>query len=184
VGSLRTLLAGRALNGMRSSDLSLGKELIIAIDNGEAEDCILEILRRGANPNLYLQNTMPFISRASEYGYLDVVNFCLDAGVDVNQRDKTAEKGTPLMWATSFNRDLVTQLLLIRGADPNLFDSDGRTALFDAVTGGYPHIVKILLYHGANPDIRDTDGKTVLWYARRYHYHETVKILLSYGANE
>ena len=45
------------------------------------------------------------------------------------------------------------------GADVNAFDSDGRTALHQAVRQGNLRLARVLLEHGARVDIRDNDGE-------------------------
>lgn len=45
-----------------------------------------------------------------------------------------------------------------RGADVNSCNSDGATALHDAVARGDPAIVESLLDHGANPHIQCQKG--------------------------
>ncbi|KAL4805762.1 ankyrin repeat-containing domain protein [Aspergillus unguis] len=52
--------------------------------------------------------------------------------------------------------------LLQRGADPNVLDGLGQSALHFAVNGGYRRlgIVELLLQRGADPNIRDYEGMT------------------------
>ena len=52
--------------------------------------------------------------------------------------------------------------LLAAGADVNLRDNRGRTALFDALEQGHLSIAKELLRAGARTDIRDQAGMTPL----------------------
>ena len=94
----------------------------------------------------------------------------LQKGADVNERgwrDHTA-----LEYAIDHNNSEVVGLLLNAGADVDLKDDDGKTALHHAV--GYyhpeyygyrsadPEIVKLLLKHGADVNVRDADGQTPL----------------------
>ncbi len=52
-----------------------------------------------------------------------------------------------------------------RDADPNLTDSNGRTALIYAVESGRSDLIQVLLQKGASANSRDNEGKTALIYA-------------------
>ena len=82
------------------------------------------------------------------------------------------------------------EVLLGAEADPNLVNSDGVTALIDAVLGdGYSdieemhedfaRIVQLLLEAGADAEARDADGKTALDHAREFRLAHLVEILKS-----
>ena len=60
--------------------------------------------------------------------------------------------------------DTVT-LLLDRGADINVKDNDGRTALITAASGGMTDVVRVLLQRGADMDVEDHLGRTAGMYA-------------------
>jgi ankyrin repeat protein len=71
------------------------------------------------------------------------------------------------MWASGHpnnvaERDALAtvELLVAEGADPNLLDDRGRSALMIAAERGHPRIVAWLVAHGAKPDLRDKEGKT------------------------
>lgn len=75
------------------------------------------------------------------------------------------------------------RLLLDRGAQVNLQDKDGNTALMIASSNWYPRAVQLLLDRGAQPDIRDKKGRTALIIGVRRTNTENVKILLEKGAD-
>jgi len=90
----------------------------------------------------------------------------LAAGGDINCcRD--SNDGTPLMHAAFLKQLESVRLLLDLGADVNLQDRDGRTALNRAILGcndkkrSLP-VVELLLQRGADPTIKDREGKTPL----------------------
>lgn len=64
-------------------------------------------------------------------GDLGAVEDLLNEGVDVNARG--AQNRTPLQRAAGANQVDICQLLLAKGADPNLADEAGRTALCVAI---------------------------------------------------
>ena len=73
--------------------------------------------------------------------------------------------------------------MLDRGADPNLVDMDGNTALMNVITRDDIKAAKVLLGHGANPNIKGKDDLTPLLLAARSCNTEIVKALLEAGAD-
>src|SRR5215472_6944012 len=89
---------------------------------------------------------------------------------------------TPLMYAALYGDADSVRLLLNHGADPNIRNDAGATALMWAVED--PEKIRLLLQHGANVDARSADGQTPLIIAAgRYGSAVVVKLLLDGGAN-
>ncbi|KIH67050.1 HECT-domain protein [Ancylostoma duodenale] len=62
---------------------------------------------------------------ASAFGSLEMVQYLCDKGADVNK----GHKSSSLHYAASFGRPDIVKVLLQRGANPDLRDEDGKTAL-------------------------------------------------------
>lgn len=62
---------------------------------------------------------------ASAFGSIEMVQYLCDKGADVNK----GHKSSSLHYASCFGRPDVVKLLLQRGANPDLRDEDGKTAL-------------------------------------------------------
>ena len=106
--------------------------------------------------------TSQILENASLYS-LDQMERLLRAGIDVSVIDTEASKNTPLHWAASFGSAVTVQILLEQfGADPNLTNAKGMTALHDAVQRGDPNIVKVLVKFGADPTLASKNDKTAL----------------------
>ena len=60
----------------------------------------------------------------------------IDCGLDVNSQNVSGK--TPLAEASVEGNTEMAQLLLSRGANPNIYDSAGRTSLVDAI-GSCPY---------------------------------------------
>jgi len=98
---------------------------------------------------------------ATEIGRLDRITEILDKCPDVV--DLTDSYGsTPLMYAAYIqdppvNQAEVVEVLLDRGANPNIQNQGGITALHIADS---PEVINQLLNFGADPTIRDINGET------------------------
>ena len=71
------------------------------------------------------------------------MNILLSTGqVDIDARDETGE--SPLMWLARSGSKELTQLLLDVGANSDLKDWQGQTALDKAVENGREDVIKLL----------------------------------------
>jgi ankyrin repeat protein len=105
--------------------------------------------------------------------------------VDVSLTDASGR--TALMDALHKRASIqVVRQLLNRGANPNIQDNEGRTALMEAARFSV-EAVRELLNKDADPNIESKDGFTALmWavlYAKMHGERDIVKELLARGAN-
>jgi len=109
-------------------------------------------------------------------------------GINVNAIDD--EGASPLMLVEACKGDVVTsrvelvELLIAKGADVNLRNSEGRTALMYAARNGDTPALNALLKSGASVNITDNGGETALTKAATSSCNEeTVRALLNAGAD-
>lgn len=111
------------------------------------------------------------------HGVMDLID-----DVDVNYQNRYGE--TALMMASNdYNNLPMIQLLLDSGADPNLQDEVGNTALMNAVFSGfklYIPIIKLLLNSGANPLVKDQENNTAYDFALDTGNIEIIELLKYY----
>ena len=89
---------------------------------------------------------------------------------------------TPLMYAALYGDADTVRLLLEGGADPNIRNDAGATALMWAADDSEK--TRLLLDHHADANARSDDGRTPLMIAAgRFGSSTSVKLLLDHGAN-
>ncbi|KAJ5766679.1 uncharacterized protein N7511_004295 [Penicillium nucicola] len=105
---------------------------------------------------------------------LELAELLLDSSGDTNVRCTECPRGRLskpfdqfLFWAVEDYHEAMVDLLLERGAYPEIEDNMGRPPLTYAVKGGHEAVVKNLLDHGANPHRAvDHSGKKLLLLGR------------------
>ena len=106
----------------------------------------------------------------------------IEGGVDVNGKD--ANGTYPLMLACSYkDNDEMIELLLEKGADPNIFGPNGETPLGLAARYSLK-AVKMLVDKGADVNAKNEKGHTALWWAVKMDQKEVVEFLKGKGAKE
>tara|TARA_B100000902_G_scaffold111105_1_gene112471 strand:+ start:1331 stop:1900 length:570 start_codon:yes stop_codon:yes gene_type:complete len=115
-------------------------------------------------------------------GFIHGVMNLIEQGVNVNYQNNYDE--TALIVASSDYGNLpLIKLLLDSGADPNLQDEVGNTALMNAVFTGfksYIPIIKLLLNSGANPLVKDQENYTAYDFALDTGNIEIIELLKYY----
>jgi ankyrin repeat protein len=107
----------------------------------------------------------------------------LDEGAAIDSQTEP-DKPTALMYAARNGRDAVVRVLLARGADPNIFTSNGNSAITFAMQKKHPETAIILLEYGADPNtLWVYTGQTLLQCAAANGYKELVRKLLEKGVN-
>ena len=97
----------------------------------------------------------------------------------VNKRNETA-----LILACESAQTESAKLLLQKGSNPNISDTDGDTSLHAAVHGNCTsNILQEIITHEVLLDAQNIYGRTALWLACSYRQQDSVKILLEAGSN-
>ena len=129
------------------------------------------LLARGANAS-YGALTVAAASR----GTAPAIKHLLHAGAPVNPPDGVRAKNTPLLFA-SMTGDLENvKLLLAHGADPS-------AALAQAVTFGYPDIVRALISAGAPAKLTEGSGINLLHWAAIANRPDVIPALVEAGVS-
>lgn len=98
---------------------------------------------------------------AASQGDLAAIKQHIAAGTDLNQQDPWWA-GTPVMFAATFGQMDAVELLLKHGANPEIRDKMGGTALHSASFFCQPEVVELLVQKGVDTAARDRRGVTAL----------------------
>ncbi|MCP4409846.1 MAG: hypothetical protein GY807_19295 [Gammaproteobacteria bacterium] len=151
-------------------------------------EIIKVLLNSGADPNpvnIYEESPTP-LYYAIESDSFEAFQTLVEGGVDVDFQSKLGL--TPLMkvMITRNRSDPVMEMVVILldgGADPNVQDNSGKTALHHAARWKQSEIILLLIEHGAVLDIEDNFGQTALDIAIPLD-EEIAEILREAGAGE
>jgi ankyrin repeat protein len=134
--------------------------------------------------------TMP-LTVAAERGDAAQVKKLIEAGVDLNARDKSGY--TALVWAARNGNKEVAKALIEARADMNARDcaANGWTPLIHAIHKNNTDMARLLIEGGADVNAKAgncteksiENGATALWHAAAEDNAEVVEALLAKGAN-
>ena len=111
---------------------------------------------------------------AAFFGQRAVMELLLDRGARVDAVSTNAMKLRALHSAAAADSLEAVTLLLARGADPNMHQHGGFTALMAAASNGNLAMVSVLLDKGADPSLAASDGTRAVDLARTKGHAEVV----------
>ncbi|KKP00475.1 hypothetical protein THAR02_07420 [Trichoderma harzianum] len=104
----------------------------------------------------------------------ELLRVLVEAGMDMNACDE--EKGETILWVIGrrFQKSLKIMQMFIRlGADPKVFDRDGRTLLHDATKEKKDtSLFRYLISVGADPEVLDAGRNTLIHSVLRSTYED------------
>ena len=120
---------------------------------------------------------------AAFFGQVDVVEFLLGRGAEVNSPSHNALRVMPLHSAIANRRTEIVKRLLDHGADVNTTQADDVTPLHEAAQNGMLEVTQWLLERGVRVNPRlSSSGKTPLTLALEHHHDDVAELLKEHGA--
>jgi ankyrin repeat protein len=153
--------------------------LILAASVGDLQAMQL-LLENGADIDLGGYDERTPLHWASERGETASVKLLVERGANVDAR---TFQWTAVLLAARKARDEIVTFLIQSGADVNVEDYHGRTALHWVVMYGGRATARLLADKGANINATDRWGKTALMWAIEKNRIKTVRVLLDTGAD-
>jgi ankyrin repeat protein len=121
------------------------------------------------------------LNEAARHGEIATVRQLVENGTDVNA---TSGDVFPLLVASCNGHTAVVEYLLLKGANPNVSNAEGTTALLCASYNGHQEVAKALLNAGARVNDVVTEYQiTALMVSSRVGHTSLVKLLLDSGAD-
>ncbi len=142
------------------------KTITLTIFEAAATGKINQIIRMLARePELvitYADDGFQALGLACYFGHYDVAEYLATAGAPINAPARNGLKAAPIHSAASAGHTRIVTMLLKHGADANVREQSGYTALHAAAQNGDPDTVRALLLGGADLTLKSDDGKTAL----------------------
>ena len=144
-----------------------------AVEKGDV-DIVKLLLEHGAKQGLGWAITEAIMNE-----YAEIIQLLLQYGA---LEDDSCDRDPPLIEASANGNIAVVKLLLDKGAQVDITNTEKETALMIASQNGHTDVVKLLLDKGAQVDIANTDGSTALMIASQNGHTDVVKLFLDKGA--
>ncbi|KAM0166911.1 hypothetical protein ACHAQE_001122 [Botrytis cinerea] len=156
-----------------------------------------EEVRSVSSKDQYMEQLNPAMTLACNTGDEDLVEQLLVLGVNPNAKDVDsgstalieASRGgllrseTPLLLAVRYDNEVVTELLLAKGADANAESNTDETPLILATRNRNDDVTKLLLEKKADVDKANNSNETPLSLAVIDRNVDIIKLLLNNGAS-
>lgn len=194
IALVKMLATQSSIAGTRTSSKHWSTPLHVAVAMANNE-IVKVLIAHGADPNAVDYQGFRPLYGAIENGNLTVVETLLDNGVSVDGFTRDLPWGgssLPLVVAIRngsaevvdllLSKGAVAKLLLAEGADPNLSDDAGRTALHWSMIGPAVEMPRLLIDEGAEVDRIDRFGFTPYGYAAALGNEEMMTLLRESGA--
>ncbi|WP_341761278.1 ankyrin repeat domain-containing protein [Candidatus Tisiphia endosymbiont of Thecophora atra] len=129
-----------------------------------------------------IPNSYNPLHAAAYYGYLDIMEFLLEQGIDIDVKSDNGD--TPLLIAALTGNLKVMKFLVEKGADVTIKNKEGLSVLHIAAQRNVAvSTIKFLVKEGADINAQDKYGTTPLHYATRQKHADNVEFLVKEGAN-
>ena len=115
------------------------------------------------------------LTLAAYYNNIEVANYLIDKVDNINGN---SDDGTPLMAAVVKGHVEISTALIQAGADPNLTDANGATALHYAVMFNNQELATLLIKSGASALMKNNVGQSPLDFAKM-HNDKTLNSILN-----
>ncbi|MBN3312622.1 HACE1 ligase, partial [Atractosteus spatula] len=153
--------------------------LHIAANCGSVE-CLILLLKKGANPNYQDISGCTPLHLAARNGQKKCMGKLLEYNADVNICNN--EGLTAIHWLAVNGRTELLHDLVQHVSNVDVEDAMGQTALHVACQNGHKTTVLCLLDSGADINRPNVSGATPLYFACSHGQRDTAQILLSRGA--
>ncbi|HJW89425.1 MAG TPA: ankyrin repeat domain-containing protein [Anaerolineales bacterium] len=129
----------------------------------------------------YAQDGFQPLGLAAFFGHLEVVEYLLVKGAEVNSASRNQMQVMPLHAAVARESVEIAKALLEQGAQVNARQQDDFTPLHAAAQNGQVEMAQLLLDFGAEVNARMSNSKTPLALAEEFNHAEVASLLTRRG---
>jgi len=151
-----------------------------------AEDKVDDVslfLAAGFSPDTKDKKGVPLLSICARNGSLNTLKLLLDSGAQVNLVSE--DRGSTALFDGAMKKHApLVKALIEAGADTNIRDKDGQSALVVSVGAGDQEIVEMLVKSGADPDLEDSLGVSARKYATLFKNNAMITLFDSYVSGQ
>lgn len=165
------------------ADKTITLTIFEAAATGKINYVIRLLAREPELVNTHADDGFHALGLACFFGHYDVAEYLIKAGAPINSPSRNGLKAAPLHSATAAGHVRIVKLLLESGADPNVREQSGFTALHAAAQNGDVEMIRALLFAGADLTLKNDAGKSALDIAMDAG-HEKATLLLGEGVTK
>ena len=153
------------------------RALLLAAREGDRRQ-VQALLEAGVRVDVHDCDGRRPLTLSAQGGHVEAMRVLVEAGAAIDTRDAGKTPWTALMHAVHADQTTAALALLAWGADPDVCEDSGYSALMMAASRGDPWVVDELLARGACARAELFLGFTALDYAIGYGHLDVVRILL------
>lgn len=155
------------------------ESLARCVDEGRDREVSL-FLGSGFSPDSRGKSGTPLLSISARKGNREMLQLLLRAGAHVNLQSSDRASSALIDCTIGRHTDMVKDLIEY-GADVNIIDKEGQSALILAAGGSDEAIVELLLKAGADPDVQDSLGVSARKYASLFRKESVMNLFATYA---
>lgn len=152
------------------------------INSKEGVDKIKSLVSK-KNINVIDSTGFSLLSQAIRTKNVTLAKIFLKHGANPNLKNKDFLESTSLMQCTNVNSVDMVILLLDNGADVNIQDNHGDSAIHWSAYYGQVEITRLFMEHGANPNLISWHSDGVMIVALKEWKEDIVDLLLEYNVS-
>lgn len=155
--------------------------LYVAVSKG-LEKLVELLMKYGADVSKKPPGSEPMLYKATSKGFTEIVEMLLESH-DI-AIDATPPGGNSSLYQSFEKADRrLMDILLLKGANPDIKPCGGSTLLYKAAGKGDLRVSRKLLEYGADPDATPPGGRTALHVAVSKGQEAIARTLIDYGAD-
>jgi len=151
-----------------------------------AEDKVDDVslfLAAGFSPDTKDKKGVTLLGICARNGSINTLKLLLGSGAQVNLISE--DRGSTALFDGAMKKNAaLVKALIEAGADTNIRDKDGQSALVVSVGAGDEKTVEMLVKSGANPDLEDSLGVSARKYATLFRNNTMIALFDDYASSQ